>query len=143
MSATEWQPTACILCECNCGIEVQLDGRHFARIRGDKAHPASQGYTCNKAMRLDHYQNGRDRLTTPLRRRDPGGAGAGHVTGAGGTPDGHVSLPNGMGLDAPGEDGEIERVGVAANELTATAWRDPVAGTPWHKHVPARVEALA
>ncbi|MFL5831120.1 MAG: molybdopterin-dependent oxidoreductase, partial [Solirubrobacteraceae bacterium] len=71
-AAPEWQPTACILCECNCGIEVQLDGRHLARIRGDKAHPASQGYTCNKAMRLDHYQNGRHRLTTPLRRRADG-----------------------------------------------------------------------
>ena len=68
----EWQPTACILCECNCGIEVQLEGRRLARIRGDKAHPASQGYTCNKAMRLDHYQNGRDRLTSPLRRRSDG-----------------------------------------------------------------------
>jgi anaerobic selenocysteine-containing dehydrogenase len=67
-----WQPTACILCECNCGIEVQLDGRRFARIRGDKAHPASQGYTCNKALRLDHYQNGRDRLTSPIRRRADG-----------------------------------------------------------------------
>ena len=22
----EWQPTACILCECNCGIEVRLGG---------------------------------------------------------------------------------------------------------------------
>ena len=33
-----WQPTACILCECNCGIEVQLEGRTL-RIRGDKAHP--------------------------------------------------------------------------------------------------------
>src|SRR5437868_687985 len=62
-----WQQTACILCECNCGIEVELDDRRLARIRGDKAHPASQGYTCNKAMRLDHYQNGRHRLTTPLR----------------------------------------------------------------------------
>jgi anaerobic selenocysteine-containing dehydrogenase len=70
--ATEWQPTACILCECNCGIEVQLEGRHLARIRGDKAHPHSQGYTCNKAMRLDHYQNGRHRLTTPLKRRADG-----------------------------------------------------------------------
>ena len=70
---TEWQPTACILCECNCGIEVQLEGRQLARIRGDKNHPASQGYTCNKAMRLDHYQNGRHRLTTPLRRRADGG----------------------------------------------------------------------
>ena len=39
---SDWQPTACILCECNCGIEVRLggdDGRRFERIRGDKAHP--------------------------------------------------------------------------------------------------------
>src|SRR5207245_3572293 len=74
-AATEWQPTACILCECNCGIEVRLggeDGRRFERIRGDKAHPASQGYTCEKALRLDHYQNGRHRLTTPMRRRPDG-----------------------------------------------------------------------
>jgi anaerobic selenocysteine-containing dehydrogenase len=70
--ASGWRPTACILCECNCGIEVRLggDGRSFERIRGDKAHPASQGYTCEKALRLDHYQNGRHRLTTPLRRTD-------------------------------------------------------------------------
>ena len=70
--APEWQQTACILCECNCGIEVQLEGRTLSRIRGDKAHPASEGYTCNKAMRLDHYQNGTRRLTSPLRRRDDG-----------------------------------------------------------------------
>jgi formate dehydrogenase len=68
--ALDWKPTACILCECNCGVEVRLgpDGRTFDRIRGDKAHPASQGYTCEKALRLDHYQNGRHRLTTPMRR---------------------------------------------------------------------------
>ena len=70
---TDWKQTACILCECNCGIEVELEGRRLARIRGDKAHPASQGYTCNKAFRLDHYQNGRHRLTSPLRRRADGG----------------------------------------------------------------------
>lgn len=67
-----WQPTACILCECNCGIVVEVDGGRLARIRGDKAHPASQGYTCNKALRLDHYQNSRARLTSPLRRRADG-----------------------------------------------------------------------
>lgn len=75
-TATEqpWHPTACILCECNCGIEVRLggDGRTFERIRGDKAHPASKGYTCEKALRLNHYQNGSDRLLSPLRRRDDG-----------------------------------------------------------------------
>jgi len=72
---SDWQPTACILCECNCGIEVRLggdDGRRFERIRGDKAHPASHGYTCEKALRLDHYQNGRHRLTSPMRRRADG-----------------------------------------------------------------------
>jgi anaerobic selenocysteine-containing dehydrogenase len=72
----EFKPTACILCECNCGIEVRLggeDGRRFERIRGDKAHPSSQGYTCEKALRLDHYQNGRgDRVRRPLRRRPDG-----------------------------------------------------------------------
>ncbi len=72
----EWKPTACILCECNCGIEIRLggdDGRRFERIRGDKAHPASQGYTCEKALRLDHYQNGRaERVLRPLRRRADG-----------------------------------------------------------------------
>ena len=67
-----WHPTACILCENNCGLVVQLDGRRLARIRGDKQHPGSRGYTCNKALRLDHYQNGGERLTTPLRRNPDG-----------------------------------------------------------------------
>jgi anaerobic selenocysteine-containing dehydrogenase len=73
--AAPWHQTACILCECNCGIEVRLgaDGRTFERIRGDKAHPASKGYTCEKALRLDHYQNGRgERVLSPLRRRPDG-----------------------------------------------------------------------
>ncbi len=74
-AAKVWHPTACILCECNCGIEIRLgvDGRTFERTRGDKAHPASKGYTCEKALRLDYYQNGRgERLLSPLRRRADG-----------------------------------------------------------------------
>lgn len=70
-----WKPTACILCECNCGLEVELggdDGRHLVRLRGDKAHPGSKGYACEKPHRLDHYQNAPDRLTTPMRRRPDG-----------------------------------------------------------------------
>jgi len=54
---------------------------------------------------------------------------------------GHVSLPNGMGLDEP-MDGTLERVGVAPNELTDASLRDPIAGTPWHKTVPARLAAV-
>ncbi|CKP00279.1 Possible oxidoreductase [Mycobacterium tuberculosis] len=41
MTSSDWLPTACILCECNCGIVVQVDDRRLARIRGDKAHPGS------------------------------------------------------------------------------------------------------
>src|SRR3954469_24383388 len=70
-----WQATACILCECNCGLDVQLggdDGRHLVKLRGDKRHPSSQGYACEKAHRLDHYQNAEGRLTSPLRRRTDG-----------------------------------------------------------------------
>ena len=66
-----WEPTACILCENNCGIEVQLGGddrRQFARLRGDRANPVSKGYVCQKAGRLNHYQNSRDRVLSPLRR---------------------------------------------------------------------------
>jgi anaerobic selenocysteine-containing dehydrogenase len=52
---------------------------------------------------------------------------------------GHVTLPNGLGLSYPGASGEAT-TGIAPNELTAAGDRDPFAGTPWHKHVPARVE---
>jgi anaerobic selenocysteine-containing dehydrogenase len=69
---TEWQKSACILCECNCGIEVQVEDRHLVKIRGDKSHPSSEGYTCEKPLRLDRYQNGTARLTSPLRRREDG-----------------------------------------------------------------------
>ena len=68
----EWRPTVCILCSVNCGIDVKLDGRHIARVRGNRAHVASRGYACEKAQRLDYYQNARDRLTSPLRRRPDG-----------------------------------------------------------------------
>jgi anaerobic selenocysteine-containing dehydrogenase len=51
---------------------------------------------------------------------------------------GHLSLPNGLGV-GPGDGGAV---GVAPNELTSTADRDPFVGTPWHKHVPARIERV-
>ncbi|MBV8927720.1 MAG: molybdopterin oxidoreductase family protein, partial [Mycobacteriaceae bacterium] len=55
---------------------------------------------------------------------------------------GHASLPNGFGLDYVQADGTTKIPGVAPNALTSTEWRDAYAGTPWHKHVPARIEAV-
>ena len=56
---------------------------------------------------------------------------------------GHISLPNGLGLGYSPAGGEPELTGVAPNELTSSEWRDPIAGTPWHKHVPARLESVS
>jgi anaerobic selenocysteine-containing dehydrogenase len=69
---TNWQPTACILCSRNCGLSVQTEDGHLVKIRGDKQHPISAGYLCQKATRLDHYQNHADRLSQPLRRTAAG-----------------------------------------------------------------------
>lgn len=71
----EWKATACGICYSNCGILVQTGGEgggHIVRVKGDKNHPVSKGYTCNKCLRLDYYQNGKDRLTEPLRRKPDG-----------------------------------------------------------------------
>ncbi len=177
-----WHPTACILGECNCGIEVRLggdDGRRFERIRGEKAHPGSQGYTCEKALRLDYEELDWDTAIAEVAERLKavgaehggetilyyGGGGQGNHLGGSYSAamlrafgakyrsnalaqektgefwvNNQLSLPDGLGLDHP--EGESRVVtGVAPNELTASDDRDPWAGTPWHKSVPARVEA--
>jgi anaerobic selenocysteine-containing dehydrogenase len=91
------------------------------------------------ASRLGLVDGGRARLTT---RR-----GGGEVTVE--VDDrmqaGHVSLPNGLGLasPSPSDDGRPVVTGLAPNELTSAADRDPWAGTPWHKHVPARLDPVA
>ena len=56
---------------------------------------------------------------------------------------GHVAVPNGFGLEYPDADGALRRTGVAVNELTDAADRDPFTGCPHHKAVPCRVVAGA
>jgi anaerobic selenocysteine-containing dehydrogenase len=70
--AQSWKKTACIICALNCGLEVQTEGKRIIRVRADKAHPVSQGYLCEKAQRMDNYQNGEDRLSSPMRRKPDG-----------------------------------------------------------------------
>ena len=75
LSAPMWKQTACILCECNCGIEVRLgdDGQHL------RAHPRRQGASGfeglhvreGAAARLLPERRG-ERVLHPLRRRADG-----------------------------------------------------------------------
>ena len=50
---------------------------------------------------------------------------------------GHAIIPHGFGLQFEGE-----TTGVNVNLLTKNTHRDPIAGTPFHRHVPCRVESL-
>jgi len=66
------EKTACILCSRNCGLAVTIENGKFTRIRGDEEHPVSRGYICQKAARLEHYQDHEDRLQHPLKRQPDG-----------------------------------------------------------------------
>ena len=56
---------------------------------------------------------------------------------------GQLALPHGYGQDYPTADGERLNNGPRVNVLTESSNRDPIAGTPYHKHVPVRLERLA
>lgn len=71
-STESWRKTACIFCSLNCGLEVRTRGREITEVRGDREHPGSKGYVCEKARRIGAYQGAADRITTPLRRREDG-----------------------------------------------------------------------
>src|SRR5262249_61089845 len=56
---------------------------------------------------------------------------------------GQLALPHGYGQEYPAADGERLNNGPRVNVLTDSGNRDPIAGTPYHKHVPVRLERLA
>ena len=66
-SAARQDVTACILCSRNCGLSIEVENNQFKKIKGDDQHQFSQGYICQKAARLQHYQQHADRLTHPLK----------------------------------------------------------------------------
>jgi len=45
-------------------------------------------------------------------------------------------------LTYPTDGGAEVATGIAPNERTHVEDRDPFVGTPWHKHVPARIERV-
>lgn len=49
-----------------CGIVVTLEGERVLRVRGDAAHPISQGYTCPKGRHLPAFHHDPRRLDHPV-----------------------------------------------------------------------------
>ncbi|WP_420590510.1 molybdopterin-containing oxidoreductase family protein [Bacterioplanoides sp.] len=54
----------------------------------------------------------------------------------------NLSMPNGMGLLYPDEQGALKPYGVNTNDLTHYQWRDEFTGIPFHKTVPCKVTKL-
>ena len=54
-----------------------------------------------------------------------------------------MALPHGYGQSYPARDGERLNNGPRVNALTDSRHCDPIAATPYHKHVAVRLERLA
>lgn len=89
------------------------------------------------ALRLGVETGGRVRITTKR------GSAEAVVEVSDTLREGHVTLPNGHGLEYPDGEGRRRVFGTPPNELTSSEDRDWLALTPWHKHVRARLEVLA
>lgn len=58
----------CSICEANCGVLVETEGRQVLSIKGNPEHVLSQGHICPKATALADLQSDPDRLRQPVRR---------------------------------------------------------------------------
>ncbi|HJZ31142.1 MAG TPA: molybdopterin oxidoreductase family protein [Hyphomicrobiaceae bacterium] len=73
--ADEIKTTTCYMCACRCGIRVFLKDGKVRYIEGNRDHPVNRGVLCGKGSAgiMQHYSPAR--LTTPLLRVGPRGAG--------------------------------------------------------------------
>jgi len=60
----------CRICTAVCGILVDVEGDTVVRVRGDKDHPMSHGYTCPKGRALPAIHHHPDRIERPMMRVD-------------------------------------------------------------------------
>jgi len=61
--------TFCRICNAACGIQVSTRGDQVLKVRGDRSHPLSAGYTCPKGRALPAFHHDPRRLDHPLLRR--------------------------------------------------------------------------
>ena len=71
-STTRSTVSFCRTCEAMCGIVVDVDGGQVVRIRPDKDHVVSKGYSCMKGLHFHELHHSPDRLLAPIRRTDIG-----------------------------------------------------------------------
>ena len=106
-SATSIHARTCHLCEANCGVLIEVEGRKVVSIRGNPDHVLSRGHICPKATALADLQDDPDRLRRPVKRTEAGwqeidwdtafaeiGARMAQVMDSGGQPAMYLGNPN-------------------------------------------------
>jgi anaerobic selenocysteine-containing dehydrogenase len=63
----------CRFCHALCGIEVDVENGRAVAVRGDREHPISRGFTCEKGRQLIAQHEHPGRIRSSLRRRADGG----------------------------------------------------------------------
>jgi anaerobic selenocysteine-containing dehydrogenase len=58
----------CRICTAICGILVDVEGDEVLRVRGDRDHPLSHGYTCPKGRALPQLHHHPERIERPMMR---------------------------------------------------------------------------
>lgn len=69
MEATLSKKTYCRICTNQCGMIVDIEGDRIARIRADRQHPLSKGYSCPKGRAIGGIHHHPDAITRPMMRK--------------------------------------------------------------------------
>lgn len=70
MQTTLSKKTYCRICTNQCGMVVDIEGDRIVRIRADREHPLSKGYSCPKGRAIGGIHHHPDAITRPLMRKD-------------------------------------------------------------------------
>jgi nitrate reductase NapA len=69
-SQTKWVKSVCRFCGTGCGVQLGVRDGKFVALRGDPEHPTTKGLVCAKALFLPKMVYSKDRLTTPMVRKN-------------------------------------------------------------------------
>jgi anaerobic selenocysteine-containing dehydrogenase len=54
----------------HCGLVADVEGDQIVRVRGDKEHPLTKGYTCPKGRAIGQIHHDANAITRPMMRKD-------------------------------------------------------------------------
>lgn len=67
--AVRTERSYCRVCTAQCGVLIDIAGDEVVRVRGDKEHPVTRGYTCPKGRALVQMHHHPQRIERPLMRQ--------------------------------------------------------------------------